>query len=100
MNALIGLMILTGIIYGIFVDATFWKIYALVVSIYLIFVLWQRDARDNPKRKTILISTWDQPSDPTSNIINDYNMDNALAYVKKINTDQKDVHVTMSHMIV
>ena len=87
MNALMGLMILTGIIYGIFIDATFWKIYCCLVTVYLIFVLVQRDARDNPKRKTILISTWNQPSDPSSNIINDYNMDNALAYLKKINED-------------
>ena len=39
MNALMGLMILTGIIYGIFIDATFWKIYCCLVTVYLIFVL-------------------------------------------------------------
>ena len=58
MNALFGLLIVAGIIYGIFIDATFWKIYALLVTLYTIFVLYQRDARENPKRKTILMSTW------------------------------------------
>jgi len=52
------LMILAGIIYGIFVDGTFWKIYATLVTVYLGFVLWQRDSKENPKRKTILASTW------------------------------------------
>ena len=58
MNALFGLFIVAGIIYGIFVDATFWKIYGLLVVCYTFFVLAQRNTRENPKRKTILISTW------------------------------------------
>ena len=58
MNALLMLMILAGIIYGIFVDGTFWKIYAVLVTAYLGFVLWQRDSKENPKRKTLLASTW------------------------------------------
>ena len=58
MNALIGLLILSGVVYGIVVDGTFWKIYAVLASVYLVYSLWQRDARENPKRKTILISTW------------------------------------------
>ena len=66
MNALIGCLIIAGILYGIFVDSTFWKIYGAVIVCYTGFVLWQRDARENPKRKTILIATWNQPSDPTA----------------------------------
>ena len=58
MNALIGLLILTGIIYGIWVDATFWKIYAIVLTIYTIFVTTQKSSKENPKRKTVMISTW------------------------------------------
>ena len=58
MNALIGLLILTGMIYGIFVDATFWKIYGVLVVLYLIFVMVQKNSRENTKRKTMLISTW------------------------------------------
>ncbi len=58
MNALWGLMILTGILYGCFVDATFWKLYGLVVLLYTIFVNLQKNKRDNHRRKTLLISTW------------------------------------------
>ena len=58
MNALIGLLILTGMIYGIFVDATFWKIYGVLVVLYLIFVMVQKNSRENTKRTTMLISTW------------------------------------------
>lgn len=58
MNAFKGCFILAGILYGIFVDATFWKFYAAVVVSYLVFVLVQREGRDNPKRKTMTIATW------------------------------------------
>lgn len=30
----------------------------------------------------------------------DLKMDNAMDYVKKLNSDQKDVHVTLTHVIV
>ena len=60
MNAFKGCLILAGILYGIFVDGTFWKYYAAVVACYVVFVLVQRDGRENPKRKTILIGTWNR----------------------------------------
>ena len=59
MNALVGLLILAGILYGILVDGTFWKIYSVLVTLYLIFVLMYREKRTNVKRKTLLMSTWD-----------------------------------------
>ena len=59
MNALVGLLILAGILYGILVDGTFWKIYSVLVTLYLIFVLMYREKRTNIKRKTLLMSTWD-----------------------------------------
>jgi len=40
MNALFGLLIVAGIIYGILIDATFWKIYALLITVYTIYVLY------------------------------------------------------------
>ena len=99
MNAFKGCLILASLLYGIFVDSTFWKIYGAVVACYFVFVLWQRDGRENPKRKTLLISTWNQPSDPTAYVVNEYQMDNAMDFVKKCNADQKDVHITMTHAI-
>mmetsp|Transcript_37979 Transcript_37979/g.46353 ORF Transcript_37979/g.46353 Transcript_37979/m.46353 type:complete len:263 (-) Transcript_37979:253-1041(-) len=98
MNALLGLLILTGMIYGIFIDATFWKLYAVIVLIYTIYVVSIKNSRENTKRKTLLISTWGQPSDPTSTIINDYNMEKAMAYAKQLNEQQKEVHVTVTHV--
>ena len=59
MNALIVLLLIAGIIYGMLFDGTFWKIYAILVSGYLIFVLVSRDTKENPNRKTIMISSWD-----------------------------------------
>ena len=58
MNGFKGCAILASILYGIFVDGTFWKWYAAVVCVYMVFVLVQRDGRENPKRKTLLIGTW------------------------------------------
>ena len=39
-----------------------------------------------------------EPSDPTCYIVNDYMMDNALNYVKKLNEQQKEVHITLTHV--
>ena len=58
MNALVGLLILAGIIYGLLVDPTFWIIYSILATLYTLFVTKQVDPKENPKRKTILISTW------------------------------------------
>ena len=58
MNGFKGCAILAGILYGIFVDGTFWKWYAAVVTCYMVFVLVQRNGKENPKRKTLLIGTW------------------------------------------
>ena len=60
MNALFGCWLLTCILYGIFVDGTYWKIYGALLVAYFAFVRWQMDARENPKRKTMLISTWNR----------------------------------------
>ena len=58
MNALWGLFILTGIIYGVFIDATFWKIYLILLVLWTIYVNLQKNGRDNPRRKSLLIASW------------------------------------------
>ena len=60
MNALFGLFIAAGVVYGVLIDGTFWKIYGVMVFFYAIFVLYQRDRKENPKRKTITISSWNR----------------------------------------
>ena len=67
-NALEVLLLVAGIIYGIFYDATFWKIYCIVVTVYTLFVMIMRDSRDNNMRKTMTLASWDMPTDPTSYI--------------------------------
>ena len=39
-----------------------------------------------------------EPSDPTSNMVVNYDMGKALAYVKKLNAEQ-DVHITVTHLL-
>ena len=97
-NALLFTCLFSGIIYGIAIDGTFWKIYGVLVALYSIWVLVQRDIKENPRRKTILISTWDQPDDPSAYVYNDYNMDKALAYLDKLN-ENSDVRITMTHLV-
>ena len=87
MNAFMGLLIVAGMIYGAIVDGTFWKIYAVLCVFWLVFVLVQRDAKENPKRKTLLIAQWGQPTDPSSQVQNDYKMDKTIAYIKKVNQE-------------
>ena len=84
-NALVFLALMSGIIYGIAIDGTFWKIYSVLVAIYTVFNLVIKDIKENPRRKSILISTWDQPDDPSAYIYNDYNLDKAIAYLEKLN---------------
>lgn len=60
MNALLGLGILAGIIYGIFIDGTYFKLYFGLVLIYHIltqYVLINR--KELTKRKGILVTSWD-----------------------------------------
>ena len=97
-NALLFTCLFSGIIYGIAIDGTFWKIYGVLVALYSIFVLVQRDTKENPRRKTILIATWDQPDDPSAYVYNDYNMDKALAYLDKLN-ENSEVRITMTHLV-
>ena len=58
MNALWGIGLASNILYGVFVDGTYWKIYFALLALYTVFFFSQRVTRDNGKRKTIMISTW------------------------------------------
>ena len=97
-NALLFTCLFSGIIYGIAIDGTFWYIYSILVALYSIYVLIQKDIKENPRRKTILISTWDQPDDPSAYVYNDYNMDKAIAYLEKLN-ENSDLRITMTHLV-
>ncbi len=57
-NALFGLAYLTHFIKVILFDFTWLKIYFSIVVVYLVFVLVTRNMKENPKRKTLMIATW------------------------------------------
>jgi len=82
MNALNFLFIIAGILYGIFVDGTFWKIYGVLVAIYTVIAVLGRNQKENVKRKNIMISTWSECLDPTSYVCQDLRMDNLMAFLK------------------
>jgi len=85
MNALYGLAILATVVHGVIFDGSFWKIYGCVFISYLIFILATMNWKENPKRKILMAATWNEPSNPTSFIVEDLNVTKALAYVKKLN---------------
>lgn len=65
MNALFGVAILTGILYGFFIDGTFFKLYFGVLVVYhVVTQILLTNRKELTKRKAILVTTWD------GNIIN------------------------------
>ena len=96
MNALNFLFLIAGLIYGVFVDGTFWKIYFVLVALYTAFMLMNRTS-ENTKRKNIMISTWSgkcpahvnlmlvESDDPTSYVTNELVMDKVIEYAKQLN---------------
>lgn len=96
MNAFYGLAIAASLIHGILFDGSFWKIYFCNLFIYTLFVMLTRSTKENPKRKTLMIATWNgkhlktfyyfiESSNPTSFICEDINVTKALEYIKDIN---------------
>lgn len=84
-NACLGVGYAAALVYGMLVDGVYWKIYCCLLVCYLAFVTLTRETRDNPKRKTLTIATWNEASDPTSYMIIDLNVQKSLEYVAKLN---------------
>jgi hypothetical protein len=57
-NAFWGVAIVAQILYGLLIDSTWWKIYGFCVFCYFIFVVKQRNLKENPTRKNLMISMW------------------------------------------
>lgn len=58
-NALIILGYIAAIVYGIFVDGTFFKIYFVLIALYtIIFNHLLIDKRHFTKRKNITVTSW------------------------------------------
>ena len=59
MNALFGVAVVTGIIYGVFVDGTYFKIYLAVLAFYtVVFNHLLVNKKQTTKRKNIMATTW------------------------------------------
>lgn len=97
MNSFIVLGFISAMLYGIFVDGTFFKIYFSLVALYIvIFNFIFIDKKSIPKRKNITAVTWSgnptsinilmilAPSDPTSYIVVDIDVTKTVEFLKKI----------------
>lgn len=100
MNALFGVGAISGVLYGIFVDGTYFKIFFAVLAFYtIVFNNLLVNKKQTTKRKNIMGTTWGAPSDPTSYIVVDYDVTKALPYIKKLNDSQKEAKITVTHLI-
>lgn len=57
-NAFYGLALAATIIHGVLFDFSFWKIYFIVFVLYLAFYMVTKNSRENPKRKSLMIASW------------------------------------------
>jgi hypothetical protein len=91
MNSFIGIGILTAILYGIYVDGTFFKMYIILLVIYTILTQIGSYSRYNNGRKKCTISTWNGlfffkllgPNDPEIFVTHEWDLTKAQAYLKK-----------------
>lgn len=58
MNALFGIGIVSAVMHAFLYDPTFLIIYGLLVAGWFYFVTKTREMKENPKRKTLMASTW------------------------------------------
>lgn len=66
-NALLVIGCISGILYGIFVDGTYFKIFFALLAIYtVVFGHFLVDRRDATKRKNMNITCWNAPTDPST----------------------------------
>lgn len=111
MNALFGIGCVAGIIYGIFVDGTFFKIYFALIAFYtVVFNFLLIDRKQLTTRKNINATSWGgerfkninfriAPTDPSAYLVVEYDVTKALPYIKKLNEIQSDQKITMTHLV-
>ena len=60
-NALIGIGFVAGVVYGILIDGTFFKIYFTLILVYMIVVEnFLINKKDFNKRKNINVTSWNR----------------------------------------
>ena len=74
MNALFGIAVVSSLMHGVLYCRSYWLIYIVCLAAWYVFVEKTKVKRDNGKRKTLLLATWNgkisknnciEPSDPT-----------------------------------
>ena len=101
MNAFFGGGLLTALLYGIFIDGTFFKLYFVVLALYTFICNSSLciNQKEITKRKNITITSWDAPGDPSAYLVMEYDVTKALPYIKKLNEEQSQHKVTMTHLM-
>ena len=97
MNALFGVGAVSGLLYGIFVDGTYFKIFFAVLIFYtVVFNNLLVNKKHTTKRKNIMATTWSgnnfksiisnyiAPGDPTAYMVIEYDVSKALPFIKKL----------------
>ena len=104
LNAIYGSSLVAGILYGVFVDSTFIKLFfAIFIPYTVVTQFFMRNLKDHTKRKGTQISTWGHPSDPSAYINVDFYTENAMKHIEKLNDGIKDdpnKKVTFNHVMV
>lgn len=99
MNAFFGIGIVSGLVYGIIVDGTYWKIFFAIMLFYIVvFNNLLVDKSHVTTRKNINVTSWGAPTDPTAYLVEEYDVSKALPYIKKLNEMQSEHKITMTHL--
>lgn len=83
MNAIYGIAGISALIYWFYVDATFIKIYATLLIVYIILTQIGTKSKYNNAKKKINISGWSGPNDPQIFVIFDWDLANSSVFLEK-----------------
>mgnify|MGYP007070401105 CR=1 FL=1 len=69
MNALFGIAIASSLMNGLLNDGTYWLIYIMCLVIWTIFIVKTKNPRENGKRKTLMLATWNGKFSRANNLV-------------------------------
>ena len=101
MHACLVIGLVTWALHSLTYDWTFLMMYIVLVAAYYFFVTKFSNPKENTKRKTMMIGTWNEGNDPTSYTIEDLNVTKTLEYIAELNKDSatNGVEVRMIHFM-
>eukprot|EP00826_Nyctotherus_ovalis_P024245 TRINITY_DN1877_c0_g1_i15.p4 TRINITY_DN1877_c0_g1~~TRINITY_DN1877_c0_g1_i15.p4 ORF type:complete len:128 (+),score=38.32 TRINITY_DN1877_c0_g1_i15:204-587(+) len=98
MKTFIGIGLVTAIIYWIFIDGTYLKIYLLLLLIYTIFTQIGTLTRYNNSRKKCNIATWNGPNDPQILMVHEWDVERAKEYLES-RREETGLALTLTHLV-